>query len=152
MFQVSVSFSSGRSETLSLPHLATVRDLRVLAQTSFGQRCLKLASESGHVLTDMDSSLEASGIQDGDLITAVAQLPKLVAARRAFAMRCPGGDKIVAWGDSNYGGDSSEVQRQLRNVQQVQAALYAFAAILCDGSVVTWGDSNYGGDSSQVQN
>ena len=36
--------------------------------------------------------------------------------------------------------DSSEVQDQLKGVQQVQAtSCRAFAAILADGSVVTWG-------------
>ena len=49
------------------------------------------------------------------------------------------------------GGDSSAVQGQLKNVQQIQASLSAFAAILSDGSVVTWGDPDYGGNSSAVQ-
>ena len=49
------------------------------------------------------------------------------------------------------GGDSSEVQDQLKIVQQVQGAFGAFAAILADGSVVTWGDPDSGGDSSEVQ-
>ena len=49
------------------------------------------------------------------------------------------------------GGDSSAVQDQLRNVQQVHATGVAFAAILADGSVVTWGDPDGGGDSSAVQ-
>ena len=37
------------------------------------------------------------------------------------------------------GGDNSVVQDQLRGVQQIQATISAFAAILEDGSVVTWG-------------
>ena len=45
---------------------------------------------------------------------------------------------------------NSAVQDQLKNVQQIQAALYAFAAILGDGSVVTWGNAQ-SGDSSAVQ-
>eukprot|EP00435_Cladocopium_sp_Y103_P039449 s1029_g10.t1 len=49
------------------------------------------------------------------------------------------------------GGDSSEVQDQLKGVQQVQAICSAFAAILADGSVVTWGNPDSGGDSSEVQ-
>lgn len=39
------------------------------------------------------------------------------------------------------GGDSSEVQDQLRNVQSIYATNKAFAAILADGTVVTWGDA-----------
>ena len=43
---------------------------------------------------------------------------------------------------------SSEVQDQLKGVQQVQATDFAFAAILAEGSVVTWGNPGSGGDSS----
>ena len=58
---------------------------------------------------------------------------------------------IVTWGEAEFGGDSSEVQDQLKGVQQVQATNSAFAAILADGSVVTWGRPYCGGDSSEVQ-
>ena len=47
--------------------------------------------------------------------------------------------------------DSSALQDQLKNMQQIQASQAAFAAILSDGSVVTWGDAELGGDSSAVQ-
>jgi hypothetical protein len=42
------------------------------------------------------------------------------------------------------------VEDQLRNVQQIQATDYAFAAILADGSMVAWGDPDRGGDCSAV--
>ena len=58
---------------------------------------------------------------------------------------------VVTWGPAYVGGDSSAVQEQLRDVQQIQASHGAFAAIRSDGSVVTWGDAFYGGDSSAVQ-
>ena len=51
----------------------------------------------------------------------------------------------------DFGGDSSEVQELLKNVQ-LQATKWAFAALLADGSVVAWGDPDSGGDSSTVQN
>ena len=54
-------------------------------------------------------------------------------------------------GSANYGGDSSQAQEQLKNVQQIQANDLAFAAILESGAVVTWGRADYGGDSTQVQ-
>ena len=57
----------------------------------------------------------------------------------------------MTWGEPARGGDSSEVQGQLKGVQQVQATWNAFAAILADGSVVTWGIPSCGGDSSEVQ-
>ena len=47
--------------------------------------------------------------------------------------------------------DSSTVQDQLRNVEQIQATASAFAAILADRSVVTWGAADGGGDSSAVR-
>ena len=56
----------------------------------------------------------------------------------------------MTWGDADYGGDSSTVQHQLKNVQQIQATRKAFAAILGAGSVVTWGDADCGGDCSAV--
>ena len=57
----------------------------------------------------------------------------------------------MTWGNPDCGGDSSQVQHQLKGVQEVQASYGAFAAILADGSVVTWGNPNYGGESSEVQ-
>eukprot|EP00435_Cladocopium_sp_Y103_P001321 s3583_g1.t1 len=118
----------------------------------------------------------AAGIQDGDHITAIAQQKaQLAATGGAFALWRRGGDRVVTWGDTgcgrevsvvqailadgsvvawghpNDGGDSSAVQDQLSNVQQIQATDSAFAAILTDGSVTTWGDPDSGGDSSAVQ-
>ena len=43
------------------------------------------------------------------------------------------------------------MQDQLKNVEHIQAASLAFAALKSDGSVVTWGTSDAGGDSSCVQ-
>ena len=52
----------------------------------------------------------------------------------------------MTWGVMVHGGDSSAVQNQLNNVQQIHASWGAFAAILGDGSVAA-----AGGDSSVVQ-
>ena len=43
------------------------------------------------------------------------------------------------------------MQDRLKNVQQIQCCVAAFAAILVDGSVVTWGRAICGGDSRAVQ-
>lgn len=59
--------------------------------------------------------------------------------------------RVVTWGDSNYGGDSSAVQGQLTDVQTIFSNWYSFAALKIDASVVTWGSSYNGGDSSTVQ-
>ena len=37
---------------------------------------------------------------------------------------------MVTWGNPGYGGDSSRVQHQLKNVQQICSTYGAFAAIL----------------------
>jgi len=57
----------------------------------------------------------------------------------------------VTWGDEKCGGDSSAVQDQLKNVQQVCASSCAFASIRADRSVLTWGDPESGGNSWTVQ-
>ena len=57
----------------------------------------------------------------------------------------------MTWGDSEDGGDSSQVQEQLQNILQIQATEGAFAAILQCGSVVTWVPPQQGGESRQVQ-
>ena len=43
------------------------------------------------------------------------------------------------------------MQDELKNVQQIQAASVAFAALLGDGYVVTWGDADNGGCSIAVR-
>ena len=77
-------------------------------------------------------------------------MQQIQANRFAFAaIRADG--SVITWGHSRNGGDSTDVQDQLRNVQQIQANRFAFAAIRADGSVITWGDSKFGGDSISVQ-
>ena len=46
---------------------------------------------------------------------------------------------VVAWGYKDYGGDCSEVQSQLVDVQYIYATETAFAALKADGAVVSWG-------------
>ena len=58
---------------------------------------------------------------------------------------------MTTWGDASFGGDSSSVQDQLKNVKSIKASAMAFAALLANGQVVTWGDPSTGGDSSRVQ-
>ena len=82
---------------------------------------------------------------------AIVQEAKLAAAAKAFALFCPGGDRVIAWGEREEGGDNSIEWNLLKGVQQVQATREAFAAILADGSVVPWGNIKFGGDSSEVQ-
>jgi hypothetical protein len=96
------------------------------------------------------NSLQASRLEAGAYQTAGAIEPKVAATEQAFALFCPGGDRVVTWGYPPHGGDSSKVQSQLKGVQQVKATSSAFAAVLADGSVVTWGYPPHGGDISAV--
>ena len=57
----------------------------------------------------------------------------------------------MPWGCPHLGGDSRGVQDQLKDVQQIQASLNSFAAILFDGSVVAWGDARGDGNIRAVQ-
>ena len=59
--------------------------------------------------------------------------------------------KVVTWGHPAFGGHSATVQKQLSNVQHIQATQGAFAAVLENKCVVTWGDPDFGGDSSAVK-
>jgi alpha-tubulin suppressor-like RCC1 family protein len=61
------------------------------------------------------------------------------ATESAFAAILADGS-VVTWGNPRSGGDSSAVQEELKNVQEIKASCSEFAAILADGSVVTWGN------------
>ena len=77
-------------------------------------------------------------------------MQQIRATHNAFAAILADGS-VVTWGDPDDGGDSSEVQDELTNVEHITGTSGAFAAILADGSVVTWGNPDVGGDSFDVQ-
>ena len=58
---------------------------------------------------------------------------------------------------TEFGGDCSEVQDQLTDVQHIYSTNRAFAALKLDGSVVAWGagpstfEGDHGGDCSAIQ-
>ena len=56
---------------------------------------------------------------------------------------------MVTWGDCDSGGDSGEVQDELRGVEQICSTEQAFAALTGDGQVVAWGDARRGGSAAQ---
>ena len=150
MFQVSVGLPSGRSEEFSIPQSSKVGDFQILAPKSCPVGFLRLVTAEGRQLVDPTESLQWCGVQNGDHLTAIV-LEAKPQVEEAFALWCYGGDKILTWGNPEFGGDNSQVQDQLRRVQQLQATGRAFAAILADGSVITWGHPGYGGDSSEVR-
>ena len=140
-----MSLPSGRCETVSVLQCGSVADLKIAAQQALGQRFLRLAAPDGRLLNKTEL-LQDSGFRDGGSIAAVAQQPKIAATKSAFALWCVRGDRVVTWGNPQFG-----VQDPLNGVQQIFATDYAFAAILTDGSVVTWGSPTFGGDSTAVQ-
>ena len=145
--KVDVYLPNGDGCSISLPAKRPISELKATAQQHFHRR-LKLTAKGQQL--DLTSTLHEAGLRDGDAVAAVVQLGKLSATEKAFAWHSHG-DKVVTWGHSDYGGDSSQVQEQLRNIQHIQSTEHAFAAILESGAVATWGNAAYGGDSSQVQ-
>ncbi|CAJ1346331.1 unnamed protein product [Effrenium voratum] len=145
--KVGVYLPSGDGYSVDVSPETPVSELKAAAQRHFRRR-LQLTAKGQQL--DLTATLCEAGLRDGEAVAAVVQLGKLAASDAAFAWHGHGGE-VVTWGNPEYGGDSSQVQEQLRNVHCIQASMAAFAAILESGAVVTWGDSEYGGDSSQVQ-
>ena len=74
----------------------------------------------------------------------------IVATNWAFAaLRSDG--RVVTWGSSRYGGDSTSVKNELRDVKTIVASRGAFVALRSDSTVVTWGCSECGGDCTLVR-
>ncbi|CAK9023067.1 unnamed protein product, partial [Durusdinium trenchii] len=86
-------------------------ELKIRAKKSFGVCALELMRTDGTRLRATDSLADA-GLWDGDTLSAVVQLPQIIATGKAFALCCCGG--VVAWGNPEYGGDCSSV-KDLRN-------------------------------------
>eukprot|EP00438_Fugacium_kawagutii_P011405 Skav215525 [mRNA] locus=scaffold219:163669:164013:+ [translate_table: standard] len=86
------SLPSGRYEIVQVCQSGTVADLKKAARESLGQRFLRLAAPNGNLLDDPTEPLELVGLQNGDVISAVAEGPKfkVATARHAFALWCPG--------------------------------------------------------------
>ena len=149
--QIDVALPNGHAEPLALLPSKTVQDIRTEAQQAFGKKHLRLITAKNRVLVHFEQTLEEAEIEDGECLTALVLQPQLAASCGAFALWCQGDSAIVTWGDPEYGSDSSAVRDQPEAVLQIQATIFAFAAILADGSVVTWGHKHRGGDSSEVR-
>ena len=152
---VDVHLLSGKSASLEVEADASVESLKHRAQSALAVPSRgRLANSSGEVL-DGAQTVTESKLRSGDVLTlhvhpAQVQLHATTGPCSAFAALL-GDGSVVTWGRPDEGGDSSAVQEQLKDVQQIQASAGAFAAILFDGSVVTWGDAGFGGCSSAAQ-
>jgi alpha-tubulin suppressor-like RCC1 family protein len=76
---------------------------------------------------------------------------ELFANDSAFAALREDGS-VVTWGNPFQGGDSADIQEDLRGcVEHICPNKHAFAALTKSGSVVAWGNIYTGGDASKVQ-
>eukprot|EP00438_Fugacium_kawagutii_P029846 Skav200972 [mRNA] locus=scaffold448:651069:651899:- [translate_table: standard] len=131
------SFNGEFLKSLRIFWLCTVGDLNVAIREAYKRGFIQLVKGT-QVLTNGRDTLEAAGIEDGDVLTVVfGQKADLVATCGAFAVLCNG--RVLAWGHPSFGGDSSRVQHLLEGVVKVVATAGAFAALLISGMVVTWG-------------
>ncbi|CAJ1415183.1 unnamed protein product [Effrenium voratum] len=121
--KVDVHLPSGDGCSVEVSPEMPVSELKAAAQQHF-QRRLRLNTAKGRQL-DLTATLSETGLRDGEVVIAFVELGKLAATYQAFAWHGPGGE-VVTWGDPEAGGDSRQVQGQLRNVQQVQATCSAF--------------------------
>ena len=83
-------------------------------------------------------------LQEDEVVRAVVRATYATAALKADG-------SVATWGRKQGGGDSSQVQSQLVDVQSIYSTTSAFAALKADGSVVAWGHKEHGGDCSNVQ-
>eukprot|EP00439_Symbiodinium_sp_Y106_P080031 s73_g18.t2 len=146
---VRVGLLSGKTAAVTTDLDEEVANLNRRAQASLGVGKGRLLDSSGRVL-DARAPVKRARLQNGDSLTLQINRVQVRGSKLTFAAIL-GDGSVVTWDRADLGGDSSKVQAQLENVQQIQAATSAFHAILGDGSVVTWGDAGNGGDSSSVQ-
>ena len=142
---VEVSLLSGKTAAVEASPDEPVQTLTKRGQIALGVEKGRLLDSFGVVLDGY-----VSNIQNGDSLMLHVKGLEIQSTGCSFAAIL-GDGSVVTWGIADSGGDSSAVQDQLKNVQQIQAASRAFAAILGDGSVVAWGRADIGGDTGAVQ-
>ena len=132
-----VSLLSGRTVPIETQLDVDVRAFKRRAQRALSVGEGRLVHSNGSVL-DEAMTIQDSELVNGDFLSLQMQPIQMQAARAfkhgAFA-GVLGDGSVLAWGRADYGGDSSAVQDQLRNLQHVQASESAFAAILADGDL-----------------
>ena len=114
----------------------TVGTLKRRAQVALGVGTGRLLDSSGCVLEGC-ALIKKSAVQNGDsLILLGSNTVQIQATTGAFAAILHDGS-VVTWGSADGGGDSSAVQTQLKNVQQIQSFFRCFCChsgrwIRCD--------------------
>ena len=82
-----------------------------------------------------------------DTISAVAQLLRVAASRKAFALWCPGGDRVVI----ETGKKITQVHKKLKGLQQIGCAQNYFVGLLGDGRLLTFGSCSPGTADKQIR-
>ena len=134
---VDVHLLSGKRASVEVEADASLESLKQRAHRVLEVPRGRLLKSSGEVLEGPQTINDAK-LMTGDTLTLHVNQVRLNANRRidrlsAFAALL-GDGSVVARGDDYNGGDTSAVQEQLRDVQQIQTSEKAFAAILGDGS------------------
>ena len=71
-------------------------------------------------MTEHKTVTEAK-LKNGDVLTLHVHHVQLKATRQGAFSALLGDGSVVTWDNANGGGDSSGVQKQLKNVQRIQA-------------------------------
>ena len=119
---VSVAILSGQSVFVEMEPGSSVEDLRKAAESQLQTSLGILVQPGGAEFLRGTSTLQDAGIQDGDVVGAFMAKPKLQlhANRLSHAICAIQKDgSVIAWGDEDSGGDSSDVQDELVNVWDV---------------------------------
>ena len=114
-----VSLVSGKTVSLQTHGDESVESLKVRAQRALGVGKGRLLSSTGSVL-DGGAVVKKARLQQAEPLSLQVRRVDICAKKGAFAAIL-GDGSVVTWGDADCGGDSSGVQDQLKNVQQVQA-------------------------------
>ena len=125
---VEVGLISGKTVSLETHGEESVESLRARAPTALGAGKGRLLDSTGSVL-DGGAPLKTARLQYEAPLTFQVRRVDITGGRLAFAAIL-GDGSVVTWGDAGARGDSRDVRDQLKNVQQIQSTLYAFAATL----------------------
>eukprot|EP00439_Symbiodinium_sp_Y106_P006398 s2483_g1.t1 len=146
-----VALLSGQATTVKAAPNTPLYEVKWQAQQALNCHLDVLVRESGCRLREA-STLEELGLEDEETLSAATLRRPPPANRLAHAFALPRRDgSLVVWGNRLLGGDCSDVQEKLKEVEDVTFSHAAAAARLANGGVVTWGDKRYGADSSAVQ-
>ena len=148
---INVVLMSGRAAQVPVIMDQPLKRVKLETQSGLRTGMGVLRDSKGGILDDCQTA-SAAGLKSGDTLTLQVRQTRVASHKLGMAFAALKGDgSVVTWGDPDYGGDSTRVLEQLKNVQHIQATCNAFAAVLGNGSVVAWGRPTFGGESSRAQ-